>query len=440
MMFCGAKSIVATMTCLFFLSLSRNALAQSTLRVWRGDAASSTSAAVVQWKDSATGEVVGTVPISRLRLVQDVKRRIEPHVGVLADWYIVEGRTPNAFASTHQGASIVALNLAMMEMIGDDADSYAAVLGHEFAHLQLHHSEARESRELFRQSMSAILGFMLSRARVQMAGTLADFATTAVSRTYSRDEEREADELGLRIAAASGFDPQGAVRLWQRMAERQPSSIPFLDTHPSSHERIANMQKVAGSLFVGVPMSQRIPANFFTYSAEATAAIESIRKGAYRAAYDTCVGPAKRGDMLCDGVVVGLIGRGLIDVSKSQWPDVSLLRIEAERGDTSAQYELANLYENGAAGLNNRGEAVKWYRAAAAQGHSNAQLNLAWMYEHGIGVSIDIVEAYALYRRASLDRGSTGVSAGNSIEELKKEMSQSQIDEGETRAGTRSRQ
>lgn len=117
-----------------------------------------------------------------------------------------------------------------------------------FAHLKLGHRAARQSREEIRQGASTVLSFLLGRAGVPIAGTLSDLATNTISRTFSRDEERESDALGLQFAAQAGFDPSGAVRTWEKMSARDSGSIPFLSTHPGPEERVENMRKLAANL------------------------------------------------------------------------------------------------------------------------------------------------------------------------------------------------
>jgi hypothetical protein len=70
-----------------------------------------------------------------------------------------------------------------------------------------------------------------------------------VSSAYSRDEEREADRLGVDWMAAAGFDPEGALRLHERLLQSggRGIPIPFLQTHPAGEERIARIrQQIAG--------------------------------------------------------------------------------------------------------------------------------------------------------------------------------------------------
>ena len=129
-----------------------------------------------------------------------------------------------------------------------DEPSLAIVLGHEIAHAVAKHSAEQMSKQMRQQYGTQIVGGLLGSALGDNAGQLA----TAIAQSgfnfanlkYSRDNETEADYLGLIFAAMAGYDPQVAVAFWQRMAassSQKPAEI-FSD-HPSDASRIAALQK-----------------------------------------------------------------------------------------------------------------------------------------------------------------------------------------------------
>lgn len=95
------------------------------------------------------GQIVGYISRDKVKLVMEVKNRIERVVpGVYADLLITTPKEPNAFASpADDGRPVVGITLGMLDLVGLDSDAYAALLGHEFAHLSLHHSATRAKRE-----------------------------------------------------------------------------------------------------------------------------------------------------------------------------------------------------------------------------------------------------------------------------------------------------
>ncbi len=218
--------------------------------MWRLEELAGSTAPAVTLHKGPQRTQVGTLSTSRARLIVDVKARLEQAAGAGADLVLVEGSQPNAFSTpASKLGPLVGLNLGMVELLGDDQDAYAAVLGHEYAHLTLRHREARMGREPLRLLGTTALAIALaSQGMSRGAGDVANFATQAVSMTFSREEERDADRAGLRYAAAAGFDPHGAVRVWELMAARGERAVRFLSSHPASAERVESMRALAAEL------------------------------------------------------------------------------------------------------------------------------------------------------------------------------------------------
>jgi predicted Zn-dependent protease len=171
--------------------------------------------------------------------------RIARTANVQADLLLVDGDDPNAFAGLVNGRRVVAINAAMMKLVGDDADEFAALLGHEAAHWARGHVDSGKTRSNTLQALGTLVGVGLGAAGVPGAGYISGFGVDLIEASYSRDDEREADALGVDYMLANGFDPAGAVRLHEKML-KLPSgaSIPFLSSHPSGRERIENLKKL----------------------------------------------------------------------------------------------------------------------------------------------------------------------------------------------------
>ena len=213
--------------------------------VWKASALAQYSSSTVRLLD-ANKETVATVDVVTIRKLVEVKERIENAAGIgRAELLIAGGDGPNAFAATNREGRVVAINIGMLRLLGMDWDAFAAIIGHEFAHHALNHGAQRQQRENVRQGAAVALGIALGAAGVPMSGTIADLGTTAVTTVYTREEEREADRVGLEYASRAGYDPRGAARAWQRMMSVTNFSIPFLSTHPTSQERLDTMKRLA---------------------------------------------------------------------------------------------------------------------------------------------------------------------------------------------------
>ena len=185
---------------------------------------------------------VNTPTMQRLMLAHI---RITRSAGVQADLYVVDGDDPNAFADILNGRPVIAINLAMVKLIGDDMDEFAALLGHEAGHFAKGHIDSGKTRSTTLQGIGTLIGSGLGMAGVPAAGYIAGLGTNLIEASYSRDDEREADAVGIDYMLANGFDPQGSIRLHEKMLQLPAGfRIPFLGSHPSGEERIENLKKL----------------------------------------------------------------------------------------------------------------------------------------------------------------------------------------------------
>ncbi len=122
----------------------------------------------------------------------------------------------------------------------------AVVMGHEVSHALAGHGNERISQAMVAQYGGAILGSSISNS--QMAGIFQQLypvgAQVALLK-YGRNQELEADEMGLYLMAMAGYDPREAQPFWERMeasstGQKQPE---FLSTHPNPANRRADLQK-----------------------------------------------------------------------------------------------------------------------------------------------------------------------------------------------------
>ena len=183
-----------------------------------------------------------TIPRYMYVVASDIMRSAETSVQL----FLTTGAQPNASAGVMRGKNTVLVNLGMVDMVGTDMHQWAALLGHEIAHITLEHQDQRIDR-LGPQVLLQVISYGVIKDP-NLRG-LTDMAFQAYETRFSRDAERESDYLGVIWAVESGYDPMGAVRLHESMQKRSGGHpVPFLSTHPSSSERTHTLRKLATDL------------------------------------------------------------------------------------------------------------------------------------------------------------------------------------------------
>lgn len=156
----------------------------------------------------------------------------------------------------------IAFFYGILEKLKLEDDEVAAIMGHEVAHALREHARERVGKSattsLVVEGVSALFGLgNIGRSVAGMGGQLFNLK-------FSRDDETEADLVGIELAARSGYDPAAAVRLWEKMMNANKGAPPqWLSTHPASVTRIrdiqANLPKVAGLYKRAPKPDQRFP-------------------------------------------------------------------------------------------------------------------------------------------------------------------------------------
>jgi predicted Zn-dependent protease len=124
-------------------------------------------------------------------------------------------------------------------------EEIAVVMGHEISHALREHSREQVSQALAAQSAiglgAALFGFGQGSADIAAIAYKSLIATR-----FSRDDENEADRIGLELSARAGFDPHAGVTLWQKMLKANSGSSPpaFLSTHPTDASRVQQIEEL----------------------------------------------------------------------------------------------------------------------------------------------------------------------------------------------------
>ncbi len=160
--------------------------------------------------------------------IEPLQREINLHVrGYRFDWevHVVDSKQVNAFCLPG-GRMIVFTGLMA---VAQNDDQVASVLGHEIAHALAHHANERVARDEFGH-----VSFLRNKA-------------------YDRQQESEADHIGLFLMVFAGYRPEEAIRFWQQMERRSSGGqIPeFLSDHPSGAHRIRDLETWAPQALAG---------------------------------------------------------------------------------------------------------------------------------------------------------------------------------------------
>ncbi len=137
----------------------------------------------------------------------------------------------------------IAVFTGILDQLRLTDDETAMVVGHEIAHALREHARARIAK-------SQGTGTLLSLgAQLLGLGSLGDVAanvgTQLLTLKFSREDEIDADLVGLELAARAGFNPDASISLWEKMgrAKEGGGGPGFLSTHPSGPDRIERLQE-----------------------------------------------------------------------------------------------------------------------------------------------------------------------------------------------------
>jgi len=183
-----------------------------------------------------------------------IAKRIIPHAAAwnprAKDWrwevVLINSDQINAFCLPGGKIAFYTGILSQLKLTDDEA---AMIMGHEMAHALREHA-----RERLAKSSATNLGLRLGAELLglgNLGGVAADLGSQLLTLRFSREDETEADLVGLELAARAAYQPRASVSLWQKMGAANKGGGPaFLSTHPSGPNRIkelqANLPKVQG--------------------------------------------------------------------------------------------------------------------------------------------------------------------------------------------------
>ena len=221
------------------------------------------------------GQLVRNVAIRLIRAVEDYLAKIgrSDYTEDYYDWdfHLIADNTINAFCMP--GGKIVMFSGILS--VADSEEKVAFILGHEMAHALLDHSRTKISAQNAQNAITSaawIGSFALDLVGLGDVGSLTRAATNVASvgsqffllNPWGRDQELEADKLGMMIIHWAGYDISQIPSFWQSMAGGNPNDHDFFSTHPSDDKRISVMNELINEIenqkdFYSAPVLSEVP-------------------------------------------------------------------------------------------------------------------------------------------------------------------------------------
>jgi len=191
----------------------------------------------------------------QVQRLHGIARRLIPFTAAWNDrarqwkWQVNLIRSEQINAFCMPGGKI-AFYTGILDQLRLTDDETAMIMGHEMAHALREHA-----RERVAKSTATSVGLRLGAALLglgELGDVAANLGAQLLTLKFSREDESEADLVGLELAARGAFQPRAGVSLWQKMAAvQQGKGIEFLSTHPSGPARIRELE-------ANVPKVQRL--------------------------------------------------------------------------------------------------------------------------------------------------------------------------------------
>ncbi|WP_407394077.1 M48 family metalloprotease [Methanobrevibacter sp.] len=201
------------------------------------------------------GQIVRNVAIKLINAVNEYLAKIGrlDYVENYYDWdfHLVANNTVNAFCMP--GGKIIMFSGILS--VANTEEKVAFILGHEMAHALLDHSRTRASAQTAHNAVTSaawVGSLAMDLFGLGALGNLTRAATNVASagsqylllNPWGRDQELEADKLGMMIIHWAGYDISSIPAFWQSMSGRNPNNTDFFSTHPADSKRIAVMNEM----------------------------------------------------------------------------------------------------------------------------------------------------------------------------------------------------
>ena len=160
------------------------------------------------------------------------------------EWSVVVIDDPKMVNAWCMAGGRMAIYTGLLAQVEPTDDELAQVMAHEISHALAKHTAEKMSRQIATSVGVVAVGVVADNSAVALSGA-ALTAMLAVNLPGSRAAEKEADRMGIELAAKAGFNPAAAGTLWEKMGAASKSGTPqFLSTHPDPENRQSELAKL----------------------------------------------------------------------------------------------------------------------------------------------------------------------------------------------------
>ena len=192
--------------------------------------------------------ITGTKDATRIKNIGARIAKVANRNDFQWEFNLVEDEAINAFCLP--GGKVVVYT-GILQMAKND-DQLATVISHEIAHALARHGAERMSSSMVQQGLQVVgniaLGVTAPQYQNLFNQTYGVGTQLGVMLPYGRMQESEADEIGIYLMAQAGYNVNEALKFWENMNEGKKEGSDFFSTHPSSTNRISDIQKVIAKL------------------------------------------------------------------------------------------------------------------------------------------------------------------------------------------------
>lgn len=341
------------------------------------------------------GTQVDSVNLDWLRRFDNVATRLAIAYGIpMPDLLLSKSNGPNAYVTVGKNGPVMVVMTDMLRIIGNDEGLTAALIGHELGHLAANHPIRGGNDMSAITNLGQLVGAALDAGQAQkgidtqgLGKQLGSAGAALINAKYSRDQERVADELGIRHMASAGFNPDDASRLIEVMGKQfSGGNGMWTASHPSFPERYQTLLNASKSL-------QDIYKENRTSQVDAVDSLEMSKR-------DIAVS-----SQFPDWRV--LRESALFSLWLTQEPDVTGDKLDSSKSEDvvavmkSFQSALPSL-SDAAFARKDYAVAFEGYEYLGNKGDIDAQVRLGKMYQLGLGTTKNEIKAKEWLQKASI--------------------------------------